>query len=147
MKKWLKGMLISLLCLFALWFFGQPLLVMFGVIKYKPPLHQDSSNAVCVALLDTSGSQPVVLGELTGTELNVFMQEFLQFDIYRYVNDPPTDFDDRTIKVCYADGSYDMLGEIVCFYSAEGERLSLKGWYGIPDDVKDYLFDKYLNAN
>ena len=45
----------------------------------------------------------------------------------------------------YADGGYDLHGDIVEFYSATGENLPTRGWYCIEDDDIDSIFKKWID--
>ena len=144
MKPWLKRIGLFFLIIAAIIFWGKWLLDLFGVIKYELPLSQKVENIVQIDLLDTSNPEYVVLASFADDD-DQFIDEFLQIDAGRYANDPPRRQGHRTIRVCYVDGGYDLMGEIVERYSATGERLPLKGWYHVSYDDMDVLFEKYLN--
>ena len=144
MKPWLKRIGLFFLIIAAIIFWGRWFLDLFGVIKYELPLSQKAENIVQIDLLDTSKPEYIVLGSFTDDQ---FINEFLQIDAGRYANDPPRGQGNRAIRVCYVDGGYDLLGDIVECYSTTGESLSLRGWYHISYDDMDVLWGKYLNLN
>ena len=127
----------------AVIFYGRWLLVMFGVVKYEPPLSQSIDQIVCVELLDTRDQDFVVLKSFENQELSMFLEDFMQIDARRYANDPATSHGEYAVKVCYQDGGYDLLGNVVDFYSSKGERLSTGGWYYIPTADMQNIVDKY----
>ena len=144
MRTILKRIGLILLIVAAVIFWGRWLLDLFGFIKYDVPLSQDTRNIVQIDLLDTSGQEYVVLYSIVGDEINSFLDDFMQLDAGRYANDPPTMFDDHTVRICYADGGYDLLGGMVVFYSSTGESLNTRGWYHLSASDIDDIFEKYL---
>lgn len=145
MKKLLKRIGLVFLIFAAVVFWGRWLLDLFGVIKYEPPLSQDPLNIEQIELLDTSEQESVVLYSITGEEIDQFLIDFMDVDAGRYANDPAVYHGDRTIKIYYSDGGYDLLGDVVDFYSATGERLPTGGWYYIPYDDMDAVFNAYID--
>lgn len=144
MKKWAKRVGLVILITAAVIFWGRWLLDLFGIIKYEPPLSQDPQSIEHIELLDTSEQEYVVLYSITGEDIDKFVVDFMEIDAGRYANDPPVHHGDRTIKICYHDGGYDLLGDVVDFYSATGEDLPTGGWYYIPYDDMDAIFEKYV---
>lgn len=145
MKTWLKRIGLVLLMIAAVIFWGRWLLDLFGVVKYALPLNQDAENIVQIELLENTDSELTVLRTLTGYEMDAFLQEFMQLEAGRYANDPPTQIGKRAVKICYTDGCYDILGQdMVIFFSASGETLPTNGWYHLPIDALDSLFEKYV---
>ena len=126
-------------------FFGKWLLDLFGLIKYEPPLSQGTQSIVQVDLLDTSDQEWIVLYSIKDEELEPFVDDYMQISFGRYANDPPTWYGNRTVRICYADGGYDLHGDIVEFYSATGENLPTRGWYCIEDDDIDSIFKKWID--
>ena len=143
-KIWLKRIGLVILLLAMIVFFGRWLLDLFGVIKYEPPMSQDRDQIVCVELLDSSGVEFIVIKTIENEELAVFLEDFFLIEAGRYANDPATRYGDYAIKIYYVDGGYDILGEIVDFYSSDGERLPVGGWYYIPKDEMQVIIDKYV---
>ena len=90
MKLWLKRIGLIVLIIAAVIFYGRWLLVMFGVVKYEPPLSQSIDQIVCVELLDTRDQDFVVLKSFENQELSMFLEDFMQIDARRYANDPAT---------------------------------------------------------
>jgi len=145
MKRLFKQIGLVILILAAVCFYGRFFLDLFDVIKYKPPLSQSIENIVQINLLDSSGEQFLVRRSLTGEEMTLFIEELMAVQAGRYANDPVTEFGDETIKICYQDGGYDLLGDKVKFYDAAGESLNTRGWYYIPQDDLHRLFSEYLH--
>ena len=145
MKQWLKRIGLLFLIIAAVWFWGKWLLDLFGVIKYEPPLSQDTQNIVQVDLLDTSDQEWVVLHSIKDEELDQFVDDYMQISFGRCANDPPTEYGQRTIRICYADGGYDLHGDIVESYSSTGVTLWPGGWYYIKHDDVNVIFDKYID--
>ena len=142
-KRLIKTAGLVLLILVAVVFWGKWLLDLFGVIKYDLPLSQSTQNIVQVDLLDSRGPEFIVLRSVTGEELDLFIVDIMEIEVDRYVNDPQVTYDERTVKICYADGGYELLGGMVEFFNSSGERLPVGGWFHIsPDDVQT-LFNSY----
>lgn len=145
MKTWIKRIGLVLLIITAVVFWGRWLLDLFGIVKYALPLNQDVENIVQIELLENADSELTVLCTLTDHEMDAFLQEFMQIEAGRHANDPPTQLGKRAVKVYYSDGDYDILGQdMIIFFSASGEILPTNGWYYLPIDALDSLFEKYV---
>lgn len=142
-RKWDK-IVFGLLIIAAILFYGPWLLNLFGLINYTPPISQSPENVVRIDLLDTETGEFRVLHSLTGEQIGPFLEDFLKLNAGKYANDPPTDFGTRTIKICYSDGGYDLLGDMIVFCSSDGSSLPVNGWYYLRRDELESLIDSYL---
>ena len=136
--------IIALLIVAAIMFFGPWLLNLFGIINYEPPMSQTPDNVVQIDLLEYERGEFRTLHSLGGEEISPFMDYFLELDAKRYANDPPTEYGKFVIRLCYADGGYDLLGGMVEFFSSSGESINPKGWYYLRSSDLDELFTRYL---
>jgi len=136
-------MLFSILSIGALIFWGYPALVMFDVIKFDPVMSQPPDQVVCVELIEDIEGEHVVAANLTDEALAAFMEDFLSLNFRRYVTHPASAQGERTIKIYYADGGYDLVGDIVDLYDSEGNRIKVRGWYYLYSEEMSYLFDKF----
>ena len=144
MKRGLKTIGLVLLVIAAVVFYGRWFFDLFGLVNYDLPMSQAVENVVQIDILDTSDLEPIVLRSLTGMEMERLLEELLQIGAARYANDPPMNYDERTIRICYADGGYDFLGNMIRHYTASGEELSTKGLYHVHSDELEALLKKYL---
>ena len=135
--------LAVLLCVGGAVFFGYPALIAFGVIKYDAIMSQPADQVAHVELLEERNGEYVVLADISGESLDSFMEDYLSFEFRRYTNDPASHPGPRVIKICYADGGYDLVGRIIDFYNCDGQRVSTKGWYYLSNPNITYLFEKY----
>ena len=143
MKRTVKPICLVILIAAAVIFFGRFFLDMFDLIEYELPLSQDVSNILQVDLLDTSGEEISVLRSITAEEFDQFISDLMAVGVERHVNDPVIEHGDKTIRICYQDGGYDLLGDKVDFFDQSGEPLDEGGWFCInPDDLYS-LFIKY----
>ena len=67
----------------------------------------------------------------------------MDITFYRYANDPPSSQGERAIKIYYADGGYDLIGDIVDFFDSNGKEVPVRGWYYIGSEDIKYFFDKF----
>lgn len=140
MKKIGRGLLIAAgILLFVPWFLN-----LFGLIEYEIPTSQRPENIVQVDLLNHKQGEFTVLCSLTGNEISPFMDELLKLKAGRYSNDPPLEYGKQVIKLCYADGGYDLLGGMVEFFSPNGESIHTRGWYYLHRKDLEALFSNYL---
>jgi len=144
MKQILKRIGIGLLILVPVLFFGPWLLNLFGIVSYKPPMSQSPENVVQVDFLEYEEGESRILHSLTDEEIPSFLENFLELDAKRYANDPPTEYGQWVVRLCYADGGYDLLGGMVEFFSPSGESINPKGWYYLPGSDLEELFANYV---
>ena len=144
MKQILERIGIGLLILFPVLFFGPWLLNLFGIVSYKPPMSQNPENVVQVDFLEYTKGESRILHSLTEEEIAPFMEVFLELDAKRYANDPSTEYGQWVVRLCYADGGYDLLGGMVEFFSSTGESINSRGWYYLPRSDLEELFAKYV---
>ena len=128
----------------AILFFCPWLVDLLGLVDYEIPLSQPRENIVRVEILDSSENPYRVISSLTGEEMDAFLQEYLQLRAGRYANDPPTSQGLHTVRLCYADGGYDELGNMVEHFSSNQEKLRIKGWYEVSGQEVNALLEKYL---
>ena len=125
--------------------FSSFFLNLFGVLNYDPPMH-DTENVVSIELVDTSRPEEKVVGVLTGKQMEAFLDEVLQIRFKRYANDPPEPYGDRMVRILYADGYVDCIGEEMNQrLGPTGQWVSAKGWYYCPTNEIEILFDKYAD--
>ncbi len=111
-------LLFSLLFVGAAIFYGWPLLNMFGVVKYDPVMSQSSDQIVRVELFEGNGEEYSLRASISGDVLPLFLEDFMEIEFRRYVSHPPASQGKRVIKISYADGGYDLVGDIVDFFLA-----------------------------
>lgn len=143
--KWIDRIGVTVFVIAAILFFGPWLLEMFFEIRHDVPYSQDPNNIVGVELLDVSEKETTILKTLTKEEQFRFLNDLTAAGARKYANDPPTRFFGRTIRIVYADGGYDMMGQIMACYSADGSQLPLKGLYYISGKTREALFRDYLS--
>ena len=131
--------------LFTLIFFVPWLVNLLGLVDYEIPLRQQRDQIVRVELLDSENYPYTVMKTLTGEEMDAFLTEYLQLRAGQFANDPPTEQGLRTVRICYADGGYDELGDMVQHYDAAHQSIRLRGWFKVNGEEVDALFEKYLN--
>lgn len=144
MKRKLKIIGIGLLIIVSILFWGSWLLNLFGITKYEPPTSQSPDSIIQVDFLEAESDGFRVLHTLPAEEIPPFLEAFFNLNARRYANDPPADFWGHTLRICYSDGGFDLLGTIVAFYSASGERLPTNGWYYLDAGDLDELFENYI---
>lgn len=145
MKKKLKKIGLGLLIAGAVVFYGFPLVTCFAGKVFDVPLNQPAQNIHSIELLDTSRDQPEVLKVLEGSELDGFLEEFLELKAGRHVNDPPTRYGILTVKICYQDGAVDYIGsDLNEYYLATGEEKAA-GWYYMGREEMIRLFQRYVD--
>ena len=129
----------------GVFFFGIPLLSSFGIITYEMPLNQPVENVVAVRLLDTSEDELSVLDELETSEIINFYTDLCRIRVHATAFDRVRGYGERSIQICYRDGSYEILGEVrIHAFSASGEFLPKNHPYFMPSDDLSQLIDKYF---
>ena len=127
--------------------FSSFFLNLFGVISYDPPMH-DEGNILSIELVDTSSSKEFVVATLTEDQIQPFLDAFLQIRFKRYANDPPEPYGDRMVRILYADGYVDCIGEEMNQrIGPSGQWVSAKGWYYCPGNEIEILFEKYTDRS
>ena len=138
----------AIFCIFlagALIFFGKPILDLFGISSYSPPLNQEASQVVRAELMDCSDPRnPRSLLILENGEKDQFLTDFLKTKAKRYVFDPPGNPGEKAVFLYYENGCVDCFGvQINEYRSSEGKNLPTKGWYYFPEEAIEELFAKY----
>ena len=103
-------------------------IVFVGSAEYSPSQQVDDVSAI--ELLDTSNCRHVmddswdVLYVLDKSEYAEFWARFKQIEFARYYSDPSTKYGDLAVRICYQDGSSDIVGLDAVNYYVPGEGFA-----------------------
>ena len=111
---------------------------------YPPPTKYTIENVLRIELLDTSSNEEILLKTITEDELKVFWDSFIQIEFRRYLNDPPTQYGAKAVRIVYSDGWEDIIGTDINGRYKDGKSQAV-GWYYLADaDAYKNLFANYL---
>ena len=110
---------------------------------YPPCANQPLENVASIELLE---NQEVVY-TLTESKFEAFLTDFMAIRFHRYFNDPPTEYGALAVKITYADGYYDIIGQQVNWYfTPSGKGAKTKVYYAANHEDFIPLFANYRNG-
>ena len=111
--------------------------------EYPPCANQPLENVVSIEFLE---NQEFVC-TLPESELEAFWADFMAIKFHRFINDPPTEYGELAVKITYADGYYDIIGQNVNWYFAPtGKGVKTKVYYAVNKEDFVTLFADYLEV-
>ena len=105
-----------------------------------PCVNQPPENVASIELLENME----VICTLPESEFEAFWVDFMAIKFHRFLSDPPTEYGDRAVKITYADGYYDIIGQNVNWYfTPTGKGAKTKVYYAVNKEDFVTLFATY----